>query len=209
MDGGHTHRHDQVPEVPIGDTPRLVLLVALGLVGVLTVWGLVGFWPKSDPRIAQGASLGVAPGVTFPYADVLKVHPACPRGSQDAPDYQPPGSTVGPSGQGCGQLTAKVRSGQLAGKVVTVTVPPDVSRSGIVRGDSVQLTQMPVQGQSAAFSLFSVDRSTPIGWLAGFFVLTVAIVARVRGILALVGLGFGALVLVKFMLRLCSPDSQG
>lgn len=209
MGGSHAHGHDHIPDVPVGGVARLVLLVSLAVVGVLTVWGLVSFWPQGDPRPNEGAAVGVAPGVTFPYAEVLKVHPACQRGSHEAPEYQPPGSTAGSSGEGCGQLTAEVRTGERSGKVVTVTVPPEVSRSGITRGDSVQLIQMPVQGQSDAFSLFSVDRSTSMWWLAGIFVVTVAIVARVRGILALVGLGFGALVLVKFMLPALLTGESG
>lgn len=212
MGGSHAHHaDDHVPEVPVGAGARITLLTALALIGAVTLWGLVSYWPRTDPRPSDSAAAGIAPGVTFPHAEVLKVHPACPRTAQgeSGSGYQPPGSKVGSSAEGCGQLTSRVESGQMAGKVVTVTVPPEVSRSGIAPGDSVQLIQMPTQGQAPAFSLFSVDRSVAIWWLAGIFVLTVAVVARLRGLLALVGLAFGAWVLVKFMLPALLTGESG
>jgi uncharacterized membrane protein len=65
----------------------------------------------------------------------------------------------------------------------------------------LELMQTPPQkGAPSAFSFFSVDRNLPIGLLAGLFVLVVGLVARWRGLLALVGLGFGGYILVAFML---------
>jgi uncharacterized membrane protein len=89
-------------------------------------------------------------------------------------------------------------------------VAPEISRSGLGPGDRIELLRTPgAEGQPAAFSFSSVDRSTPQWWLFGAFVVVVAIVARVRGLLALVGLGFGALVLIKFMLPALLAGESG
>ncbi|MGZ6799307.1 MAG: YibE/F family protein [Mycobacteriaceae bacterium] len=202
MGGSHAHHagHDPAGDVPVSRTARLALLVLLGLTAVLTVWGLVTLWPHGDPHPARNDAAVSAPGVTFPHADVLAARAPCAHADQ--------GASSGSSG--CGQVTVKVRTGAQAGRVVTIPVAPEVSRSGLSRGDSIELIRTPAeQGQPATFAFFSVDRSTPIYWLAGLFVLVVALVARLRGVLALVGLGFGAVVLVKFMLPALLAGESG
>lgn len=211
MGGSHAHHagHDHSTDVPVGRHARLALLAMLGLTAVITLWGLVSLWPHGDPRPSRDAAAFAAPGVTFPHADVLTVRPPCPHDAQGSPL----GSQSGRPGTGpgaCGQLTATVRTGQQTGQVVTIPVAPEVSRSSLARGDGVELLRTPpIQGEPATFSFFSVDRSTPIWWLAGLFVLTVAVVARLRGVLALAGLGFGAVVLVKFMLPALLTGESG
>ena len=212
MGGNHAHHadHDHVADVPVGGTARRVLLAFLTVTAAVTVWGLVALWPHGDPHISRDATATfTAPGVTLPHADVLTVQPPCAQAAQAGF-----GATQARSGgtapEACGQVTARVATGQESGKVVTIPVSPEVSRSGLSPGDGVQLLRTPpAQGQPANFSFFSVDRSTPIWWLAGLFVLTVAVVARLRGVLALVGLGFGAFVLVSFMLPALLTGESG
>jgi uncharacterized membrane protein len=206
MGGSHSHPiDDDAPEAPVRRAARLALIVALAVAFAGTVLGLVGMWPHGQPKTATGAAQFAAKGVTFPHATILQAQPAC---KQRGPDTAGGGgrgggqSGTGVDGaQACGQLRVKVGSGPGAGTTVMVPVSPDVSNAGLGRGDSVELIRTPPgEGRPATFSFFSIDRSTPLWILAAVFVVLVAAVARLRGILALVGLGFGAVVVVKFML---------
>ena len=204
MGGGHSHHagseHDAT--VPIAAGARVVLLAGLAVAAALTVAALVTLWPQHHPHPSKAAAFAT-PGSTFPHARVVTSEPACGTSTTAA------GASPSP-GRKCGGLVVRVTSGTKAGRTVTLSVPPETSRSGLVPGDSVQLLQTPSrQGQPVTFSLFNVDRSTPLWWLAVVFVVTVAVVARVRGVLALVGLGFGAVVLVKFMLPALLTGESG
>jgi uncharacterized membrane protein len=67
----------------------------------------------------------------------------------------------------------------------------------------------PQQGVPPTYNLFGVDRSPVMWWLLGAFVLSVVAVARLRGVLALLGLVVGGFVLVEFMLPALVLGSSG
>jgi uncharacterized membrane protein len=114
--------------------------------------------------------------VTFPHAEVVAV-------------------------RGDGQLVVRVLEGTSEGDRVRVQVPRDIAESGLRRGDVVELQRNPdVEGVEQSFALFGVDRSRTLWLLLGGFVLTVVLVARLRGVLALVGLIIGGYLLTQFML---------
>ena len=83
---------------------------------------------------------------------------------------------------------------------VTISVPRPVSTSGLRAGDKVQLLKIPPKARSPPPTPSSRSNAARLALLLGLFILVVAIVARLRGVLALVGLGFGGLVVIKFML---------
>ena len=195
----HHHSHGDAVDVPVVARARWVLLTALALAGVATVVGLVLMWPDHSPRPDDSSTAFAAPGVTFPHADVLAVQPACENLAE-----QGGGSTT------CGRIGVRVGTGDRAGDRAMVPVAPEVSRSGLSPGDDVQLMQTPArQGAPSQLSYFSVDRLTPIWVLTAIFVVAVGLVARLRGLLALVGLAFGAFVLVKFMLPALLTGGSG
>jgi uncharacterized membrane protein len=199
QDRHHHHAHDDASDVPVVARARWVLLTVLAVAGVATVLGLVLLWPDHSPRPDDSSAAFAAPGVTFPHADVLAVQPACKSVAE-----QGDGSST------CGRIRVRVSSGDRAGDRAVVPVAPEVSRSGLSPGDSVQLMRTPAQqGSPSQLSYSSVDRLPPIWVLTAVFVVAVALVARLRGLLALVGLGFGAFVLVKFMLPALLTGASG
>src|SRR4051794_33199400 len=126
-----------------------------------------------------------APGVTYVSAAITKVEKAC--------------AEVGDTG--CGRITVKVRQGPERGSTVVVEVPPEVSASGLSRGDELELLRLPGgSGQQASYSFFGVPRAPPLWLLFAVFVVAVLLVARLRGLMALVGLGVAAAVIGRFML---------
>jgi len=198
MAGGNSHDHGDPDSVPVAGRSRVVLLAFLALAGVATVIGVVQLWPDSKAVARVGSDVQFAgPGVTFPHAQITDVLPPCDPGSLDeAPQ---------PGAPRCGQIDATVTSGPQRGQRVSVQVFGPIAKAGLTNGDGVQLMRVPppkgVQvPPSSLYSFFGVDRTRSLSIMTGLFVLIVLAVARLRGLMALVGLLFSGLVLVKFML---------
>lgn len=179
---GHGHSRD-APDLAIARGPRLVVIGVLAVLAVAVVVGLVALWPDRARVDRLSHSLAfAAPGVTFPHGTVVGAHD-CPAGQQRT--------------QGCGTLTVDVDGGGRA----TVPVGPDVLASGLEKGDRVQLQRTPAAGGGhATYAFFKTDRGRGLWLLAGLFALVVLGVARLRGLLALVGLGVGLVVIGGWML---------
>jgi uncharacterized membrane protein len=103
-----------------------------------------------------------------------------------------------------------LKDGPEKGASEQVGVPTAVAESGLGAGDSVRLVRVPgANGEPAGYSFDEVIRLRPLLLLGVLFVLVVAAVARLRGVLALVSLGFGGAVLFKFMLPALLSGSSG
>lgn len=232
MPGGHTHTHatadrDGSGHVAVSTMARVGLTLLLVVAAAATVYGLVRYWPGDAQQTARvGTSDFAAPGVTFPVAEVQAVLPVCPAPGADTGSSGSSGSSNGTGqtpGQGgpgvdapatCGAITAQLtQPTSTSGDVrptVSVQVPPAVSSSGLREGDTVQLLRTPPQdGQPETYSFLQVQRGAPLSLVLALFLLVVAVVARWRGVLALAGLGFGGLVVVKFMLPALLEGQSG
>jgi uncharacterized membrane protein len=195
----HSHaRHDH--DVVVGRVPRLVLLAALVCAGIGTLFGVWHLWPDpADAPDLSESAMFAAPGVTFPRATVLEVQAACPL-TNLAPEGQPPDVGFEPS-PSCGNIKLRLVGAGQGDETLSVQVPPEVSRSGLRTGDTVQLEKIPAShGQPASYSYSRTDRHASLLWLALAFAVVVVAVARLRGLMALLALGFSAVMVVKFML---------
>lgn len=175
------HSHDDAPalDVPFGMRRLVIGFLVIG--AIATIIGGIVLWagPHTPPKNTQYA----APGVTFPSGEVTSTTLNCPDGPT------------------CGQLLIKVTSGSDQGTRVAISVPRDVIAGGVRAGDKVELVRLPaIAGMPADFQLFGVNRHLPLGVLALVFVGVVLLVARLRGLLAIVGLGISGLVVVELML---------
>jgi len=190
MGGAHSHSSSGTDHVETARTPRVILLAGLALAAVATVVGLVVLWPTGDGPSAEYS----AAGVTHPKATVVKVHEPCPVIVAD-PLAPPAEHEDFPTD--CNGLEAELASGDRVLAVAT----PGVVTSGLEPGDEIKLAAIPNPGGGEpVYSWYSTERDFPLGLMTAVFVLVVALVARVRGVLALVGLGFAGLVVWKFML---------
>jgi uncharacterized membrane protein len=200
----HSHSHvrrKDAPEVAVARGPVTVMMVLLALCAIATVIGVVALWPDSGQVGAlRDKAQFTAPGVTFQKARVETVQEPCPDSDR----------TTAAETTTCGHVGAVLTTGPESGQPQLVGVPPAVAVSGLSRGDSVRLMRVPAQdGGAATYSFDDVIRLRPLWLMAGLFVLVVALVARVRGLLALVSLGFGGFVLVRFMLPALLSGSDG
>jgi uncharacterized membrane protein len=187
----HSHRASSEDDLPIARSVRTTLLAALAFVAALTVVGVILLWPDGSKldTIRQRTPF-TAPGVTTTLARVTHVAAAC-HGSEQ-PDQ----------GNGaCGTIEVRVLNGAGEGDRAQVRVAREVTSSGLGPGDKVQLLRTPSQhGQPVSYTYNTTDRRTPLMWLAVCFVLVVIAVARMRGLMAILGLCFSALTIYYFLL---------
>ena len=195
---------------------RVGLTAFLVLAAAATVFGMVRLWPGDERPTALHATDFAAPGVTFPLADVLEVLPVC-QGEDAATGAKPAadqGGDVVAADTTCGAITVQLEQPTTASgdvhPTLAVSVPPAVTRSGIAAGDTVQLMRVPAaKGQPEGYSFLQVQRGAPLSLMLALFVVVVAVVARWRGILALAGLAFGGVVVIKFMLPALLAGESG
>ena len=167
------------------------MLVVLVPIGVATLVGLGLLWPGGEKTAAQQAAESfLPPGTTYPQATIASLETfECAEATGSAP------------AQTCGTAVMVIADGPTAGDYVQVELPPEVIAEGIGVGDELVLNRDPgTDGGDAAYGFYDFPRGTPIVVLALFFTLVVGAVARLRGLLALVGLGFAFVVLLQFML---------
>ncbi|MEX5720015.1 YibE/F family protein [Geodermatophilus maliterrae] len=188
---GHSHSHGPDPDAPppgpevLARRRRAVWLMLLLLVpvGLATVIGLVALWPADEPTQAQQvAETYLPPGTTYPDARVVSLQEL-------------------PCGEAtCATAVVEVLEGEGAGDYQQVDLQAEVVANGVAEGDTIVLTRDPGAdgGVSYAFSDFS--RTTPMVVLAVAFAVVVGVVARLRGLAALLGLAFAFFVLLQFVL---------
>lgn len=203
MTHAHAHSHSDGPTPPLGLAARVVVVVLLAMAALGSVIGVVTLWPDQDAADQVVGSVAVAAeGVTYPRARITEVQPACEISDGTGTDGGTDGIQGAPLQDAtCGQLLATVQTGTDRGRDVAVQVPPDITRSGLAAGDEIELQLIPgVDGQPGQASYFGTERSTPLLALLAAFVVVVVAVARFRGFMALVGLGFAAAVVAFFVL---------
>jgi uncharacterized membrane protein len=177
---------------------RAVVALAAVLLPILaaTIAGLVLLWPSgAKPQSSLDFAAG---GVSFPGGTVTALATgSC--GKSDKGTENPTPVTSAGKVPICGTASVTITEGSDAGHAVSVTVPPEVVEAGV--GAGVTLMKTPERtGSPAAYSFYDVQRGRPLVAMAVLFALVTIAVARLRGLLALLGLGFAAVVVVGFML---------
>jgi uncharacterized membrane protein len=101
----------------------------------------------------------------------------------------------------CAHITVTLTSGPDKGKHQTFDVDPTVLKSGMQPGDELRLARFrAVGGLPASYAFVDFARSTTLIGLAVVFAILVVVIARVRGLAALIGLALSFVVLIKFMI---------
>jgi uncharacterized membrane protein len=190
MGAHHSHRALRVHTS--GPVTR-ILLVGLALAALATIAGLVALWPSGD----RPASPYAAEGVTYPRAQVVAVGEACPVVTEDTFEDYP---------EGCDRVGVRLVDDQDVEE--SVQVPPGTVSGALEVGDRVLLAAIPQEG-GTRYAWVGVDRTMPIAVMAGAFVLIVGLIARLRGLLALLGLVLAGGVVGFFMLPALLTGESG
>ncbi|MFE9653323.1 YibE/F family protein [Micromonospora sp. NPDC006431] len=204
----HTRPTSRPPVDPSRDSATrrrtlLLLTLILAPLAAATLLGMVLLWPDGKP--ASGSATASARSRSHPEATVQSVATYdCPAGSQ-----QP-----GPDGRQqmvtCASVQARLETGPESGGSVAVDVPAEVYRAGLEPGDRIKLVRVfNHQSGPAMYAFYDYSRTLPISLLAAAFAVVVIAVARMRGLKALIGLGFAYLIIVKFMLPALLTGESG
>jgi uncharacterized membrane protein len=192
----HHHRHyDDDLSGPELDAPRVRRLLG-GVVAVVVVAALVGiavWWPHGDPVVDREA-----------------------LGYGDRVDATVTAAEIGPCSYDpeteCNSVTARIVEGSDAG--TDASLEADVATATAVAqlevGDDIVLNDAgPEVDAAARYSFADVQRRLPLVILAVVFAAAVVALGRLRGLLALAGIGITVAVLLVFvfpaLLRGASP----
>jgi uncharacterized membrane protein len=193
----HNHSHGPDPDAPpptpeaLGLRRRAVWLMLLLIVPVAlaTVVGLFVLWPSGQPtRAQQAADTYLPPGTTYPEGQVVSVE-----------TYECGGDTS-PQPLQCATAVVEVLDGDGAGDFQQIDLTADVVAAGVEKGDVLVLTRDAGAEGGPTYGFFDYARGTPIVVLAIAFAVVVGLVARLRGLAALLGLAFAFFMLFRFVL---------
>jgi uncharacterized membrane protein len=159
---------------------------------VATVTGLAALWPDGDESaIAPAEARFTAAGVTEEDALVTEVDPfLCPVGVEGVDE--PVRQAI------CAHVTAEVTS--RGDETARFDVEEDVVSAGIYPGDSLTVLRLPAVEGETAYTFVDFHRGVPLTALAIVFAILVVLTARLRGLLALVGLVLSFGLIVEFVL---------
>jgi len=162
----------------LATAPGRLLVAAAGGLALLTVAGLVLLWPGALPGGRQEAFGGRSLGAT-----VTTVREArCP----------------GPVEQRCRTIVVRLSDGPDRGRTVRLDLGPTTATPALTTGDRVRV-QRAAAGSGTSYAFVDVDRRAPILWLAIALAVLAVLVARLRGLLALVGVVLSVGLVVWFL----------
>jgi uncharacterized membrane protein len=155
-----------------------VLAGAAGALALLTVIGLVALWPDGSPGGEQRAFGGPTLGAKVTATQTVR----CP----------------GPTAQRCRRIVVRIGEGRDAGQRATLDVGPVAVTPSLATGDRVRV-QRTEAGAAQRYGFVDVDRRVPMLWLAVALAVLAVIVARWRGLLALLGVVLSVALVVGFL----------
>ncbi len=181
---GHSHSHGAPA------APRLVrgLAAAIAVIAVATIAGMVALWPDSGD-VPHAPSPYAGKGVTV-VDGVVSTVTAFDCGA----DGTGPDNTPAVAGD-CARVTARTDDGTAE----FVLDPTRYLGARPEAGDRVRLIRTE-SGGGATYQFLDFRRGLPMALLAGIFAVTVALIGRWRGVLAIAGVAVTLLALGRFVL---------
>lgn len=196
---GHHHGESDEPLTDAQRTHRRSaltwLLAALIPLALATLVGLLVLWPDDVSRHVDTTGLQqVLPGTTTHTGTITATEKVACEGQA--------GSVPGVE-SACVKVMVHLDEGPETGRRESFTLTNAHLRSGVSVGDKVSLYRIPLEGTNppeVAYSFRDFERSTPLTVFAIAFAVVVVAVARLRGLLSIIGLGFAFFIIARFML---------
>ena len=187
-----------VPEFVPSRTVTVAIRSAVGLAAVLTILGLIVFWPGASTRTVSDPNLFLDPPIK---ATVTAVTTAPCTGTTVADNVPCKFISLHLDGQTRTPTPVVPRGGGPATTAAQPTIEQGVSDVGHLRpGDDIYVNVTFLPDGSASFSFYDYQRATPMWVLTSAFVAAVVFLGRWRGLGAVAGLAASLLIIVKFLL---------
>jgi uncharacterized membrane protein len=165
------------------------MLLLLVPVALATVVGLFVLWPGGEQTRAQrAAEVQLPPGTTYPEGRVVSV------------ERVPCGTEAAGQAPQCANVVVEVLDGPGKGDFQQLQLSADIVGGGVAKDDVFVLTRDAGAAGGPLYGFFDYARGTPIVVLAIAFAVVVGLVARLRGLASLVGLGFAFFILLRFVM---------
>ena len=195
MGAGHSHGElaELTPAQQRAQSNALRILVGLLVpLAVLTLVGLVWLWPRGvDAHIRNDTGTVRVPGTTVQNGEVRAVRETSCQGEA---------GTFPGDDSVCATITVRLLDGPEQGQNQSFQINSAVYDSGVSPGTKVTMYRVPTEQGQAIYSFLDFTRSTPLAFFVIVFAALVVAVARLRGFLSLIGLGFAFFIMVKFMM---------
>lgn len=198
----HSHSHS-LPSgpAPLGPVAAKVVVGLLIAIGVVVIAGMAVLWPSHEtvdiPLPFQNAQGGA---VTTESASVVSSSQA-PCGSPSAGGVLTSAPVQAAPGNGqCVQSLVRIDTGPNEGANTLLEFSGGPGQPSLAVGDAVRVSRQVDQNGSTSYAFFDFERSWPLGLLAAAFAVVIVVVARWRGLRALVGIGVAFAVLMLFLL---------
>lgn len=151
------------------------------MLGLATLVGLLVLWPHGTAHVGNRELLG---GKTLAAQVTVVRDVRCP----------------GPVAQRCRQVVVRMGEGPDRGSSQTITLGPAAVSPSVGVGDSVRVQRAAgaAQANVERYGFTSVDRRGTMLWLAIVFAVLVILLARRRGVLALIGFALSLWLVTHF-----------
>ncbi|MBV9641049.1 MAG: YibE/F family protein [Mycobacteriaceae bacterium] len=202
MAHSHTHSHgSDAGRAPLGPLAAKLVLGSLVAIGMAVVLGAVLLWPSRQkvdiPLPFQNANGGA---VTTVAGHVLSSGIG-PCGSPSAGKVLTAPPVPGaPGGAQCAQALIAIDSGPNADANTLLEFSPGPGQPQLKAGDHIRIVRQVDQQGATSYGFYDYERTWPLVGIAVLFAVVIVAVARLRGLLAMVGIFVAFLVLVVFLL---------
>lgn len=168
----HEHTDLELAPAAARRTRRILGAVVLPLLAA-TIVGLVALWPRGDTPVGSEENPVDGPGFTT--AEVTEV-----------------------TGEVGTEALALLHDG--SERIVPIQIPPEIMSAGIEPGDTIRVFfTTGAMGSGSPYVFVDFVRDVPMLLLTGLYVLVVVLVARIRGLMAIVGLLASLAVVALFL----------
>ncbi len=184
----HSHSPVDHEQLPSRVEVKVISSIIVGVIVVLTTIGAIALWPDSN-AVPKDQNPFSGPGVSIVNATVTSSTPLeCDSGGEG------PDGITEVAGK-CAAVKAATSSG-----TAEFTLDAARAKAGIEVGDKITVVEFAQEGQPKSYEFYDFQRGLPLTLLALAFAILVVVVARWRGLFAMVGIAITLLALTKFML---------
>ncbi len=197
----HSHGHSHDGPIPLGPLATRVVVGLLIVIGLAVVAGAAVLWPSQQrvdiPLPFQNASGGA---VTTEAGHVV----SSTLGDCGSPSTgQVLTSTPSPGLPGSGQCVLNqiaIDSGPNSGATTQLEFAQGPGQPNLLAGENIRIIRQVDDQGATSYAFYDYERTWPLVALAAVFAIVIVMVARWRGLRALVGIVVAFAVLVVFLL---------